>query len=168
VLINTLKGAPRLDVPDQFRPAFMAEVEKAYSEYFADSAAVEIADPSRVRSDFREVGVQLHAERTARPVPLRDGCLSLDNSGAAVVGRSERAMHDDDRFLTADFRIVLSARTLRSFIDSSLFHLRPTGIYRKAWRSRTGLTYLSMRFVLHQDMQAALPHRGLRGDQRRR
>ena len=36
VLINTLKGAPRLDVPDQFRPAFMAEVEKAHSEYFAD------------------------------------------------------------------------------------------------------------------------------------
>ena len=36
------------------------------------------------------------------------------------------------------------------FIDSSLFHFRPTGIYRKAWRSRTGLTYLSARFVLHQ------------------
>ena len=36
VLINTLKGAPRLDVPDQFRPSFMAEVEKAHPEYFAD------------------------------------------------------------------------------------------------------------------------------------
>jgi len=36
VLINTLKGAPRLDVPDQFRPAFIAEVEKAHPEYFAD------------------------------------------------------------------------------------------------------------------------------------
>src|SRR5262249_46067464 len=34
--INTLKGAPRLDVPDQFRPSFMAEVEKVYPEYFAD------------------------------------------------------------------------------------------------------------------------------------
>ena len=36
VLINTLKGAPRLDVPDQFRPSFMAEVEKDHPEYFAD------------------------------------------------------------------------------------------------------------------------------------
>ena len=36
VLINTLKGAPRLDVPDQFRPSFMAEVEKVHPEYFAD------------------------------------------------------------------------------------------------------------------------------------
>jgi ABC-type nitrate/sulfonate/bicarbonate transport system substrate-binding protein len=36
VLINTLKGAPRLDVPDQFRASFMAEVEKAHPEYFAD------------------------------------------------------------------------------------------------------------------------------------
>jgi ABC-type nitrate/sulfonate/bicarbonate transport system substrate-binding protein len=36
VLTNTLKGAPRLDVPDQFRPAFMTEVEKAHPEYFAD------------------------------------------------------------------------------------------------------------------------------------
>src|SRR5215813_12470422 len=36
VLINTLQGAPRLDVPDQFRPSFMAEVEKAHPEYFAD------------------------------------------------------------------------------------------------------------------------------------
>jgi ABC-type nitrate/sulfonate/bicarbonate transport system substrate-binding protein len=36
VLINTLKGAPRLDVPDQFRPLFMTEVEKAHPEYFAD------------------------------------------------------------------------------------------------------------------------------------
>ena len=36
VLINTLKGAPRLDVPDQFRPSFMTEVEKAHPEYFAD------------------------------------------------------------------------------------------------------------------------------------
>ena len=30
VLINTLKGAPRLNVPDQFSPA------KVYPEYFAD------------------------------------------------------------------------------------------------------------------------------------
>lgn len=36
VLINTLKGAPRLNVPDQFSPAFMAEVEKVHPEYFAD------------------------------------------------------------------------------------------------------------------------------------
>jgi hypothetical protein len=36
VLINTLKGAPRLDVPDQFRPSLMAEVEKAHPEYFGD------------------------------------------------------------------------------------------------------------------------------------
>jgi len=36
VLMNTLKGAPRLDVPDQFRPSFMAEVEKVHPEYFAD------------------------------------------------------------------------------------------------------------------------------------
>jgi sulfonate transport system substrate-binding protein len=36
VLINTLKGAPRLDVPRLFRPQFMAEVEKQHPEYFAD------------------------------------------------------------------------------------------------------------------------------------
>ena len=36
VLINTLKGAPRLDVPSLFRPQFMAEVEKEHPEYFAD------------------------------------------------------------------------------------------------------------------------------------
>ena len=36
VLMNTLKGAPRLNVPDQFRPSFMAEVEKAHPEYFRD------------------------------------------------------------------------------------------------------------------------------------
>jgi sulfonate transport system substrate-binding protein len=36
VLINTLKGALRLDVPDQFRPSFMAEVAKGHPEYFAD------------------------------------------------------------------------------------------------------------------------------------
>jgi len=40
VLINTLKGAPRLDVPGQFRPSFMAEVEKAHPEYFADLPAL--------------------------------------------------------------------------------------------------------------------------------
>ncbi len=36
VLMNTLKGAARLDVPSLFRPSFMAEVEKEHPEYFAD------------------------------------------------------------------------------------------------------------------------------------
>ena len=36
VLMNTLKGAARLDVPNLFRPSFMAEVEKEHPEYFAD------------------------------------------------------------------------------------------------------------------------------------
>ena len=36
VLMNTLKGAPRLDVPSLFRPEFMAEVQKEHPEYFAD------------------------------------------------------------------------------------------------------------------------------------
>lgn len=36
VLMNTLKGAPRLDVPSLFRPQFMTEVEKEHPEYFAD------------------------------------------------------------------------------------------------------------------------------------
>ena len=36
VLHNTLKGAARLDVPSQFKPQFMAEVEKEHPEYFAD------------------------------------------------------------------------------------------------------------------------------------
>ena len=36
VLMNTLKGAARLDVPNLFRPQFMAEVEKEHPEYFAD------------------------------------------------------------------------------------------------------------------------------------
>ena len=36
VLMNTLKGAARLNVPSLFRPQFMAEVEKERPEYFAD------------------------------------------------------------------------------------------------------------------------------------
>jgi ABC-type nitrate/sulfonate/bicarbonate transport system substrate-binding protein len=36
VITNTLKGAPRLDVPSLFRPQFMAEVEKEHPEYFVD------------------------------------------------------------------------------------------------------------------------------------
>ena len=36
VLINTLPGAPRLDVPSLFRPQFMTEVQKEHPEYFAD------------------------------------------------------------------------------------------------------------------------------------
>ena len=36
VLTNTLKGAPRLNVPSLFRPDFMQQVEKEHPEYFAD------------------------------------------------------------------------------------------------------------------------------------
>ena len=36
VLKNTLKGAARLNVPDQFALKFLAEVEKAYPQYFSD------------------------------------------------------------------------------------------------------------------------------------
>jgi len=36
VLKNTLKGAERLDVPGQFAPAFLAEVQKSNPEYFDD------------------------------------------------------------------------------------------------------------------------------------
>jgi ABC-type nitrate/sulfonate/bicarbonate transport system substrate-binding protein len=36
VLMNTLKGAPRLDVPSLFRPQFMGEVQQEHPEYFAD------------------------------------------------------------------------------------------------------------------------------------
>ncbi|HSQ02991.1 MAG TPA: ABC transporter substrate-binding protein [Burkholderiales bacterium] len=36
VLKNTLKNAARLNVPDQFAPSFLAEVEKAYPQYFSD------------------------------------------------------------------------------------------------------------------------------------
>jgi ABC-type nitrate/sulfonate/bicarbonate transport system substrate-binding protein len=36
VLMNTLKGAARLDVPSLFRPQFMTEVQKEHPEYFAD------------------------------------------------------------------------------------------------------------------------------------
>ncbi|MBX6328321.1 MAG: ABC transporter substrate-binding protein [Pseudolabrys sp.] len=36
VLMNTLKGAPRLDVPSLFRPQFMQEVEREHPEYFSD------------------------------------------------------------------------------------------------------------------------------------
>jgi hypothetical protein len=52
VLINTLKGAPRLDVPDQFRPAFMAEVREGPFGVFRRPAAVEIADRPRRRKFF--------------------------------------------------------------------------------------------------------------------
>ncbi len=36
VLKNTLQGAARLAVPDQFAPAFLAEVQKAHPDYFSD------------------------------------------------------------------------------------------------------------------------------------
>ena len=36
VLRNTLKGAARLNVPEQFALRFLAEVEKAYPQYFSD------------------------------------------------------------------------------------------------------------------------------------
>jgi sulfonate transport system substrate-binding protein len=36
ILTNTLKGAPRLNVPSLFRPQFMTEVQKEHPEYFAD------------------------------------------------------------------------------------------------------------------------------------
>ena len=36
VLRNTLKGAARLNVPDQFVLGFLSEVEKAYPQYFSD------------------------------------------------------------------------------------------------------------------------------------
>jgi sulfonate transport system substrate-binding protein len=36
VLKNTLQGAARLVVPDQFAPAFLAETAKAHPDYFAD------------------------------------------------------------------------------------------------------------------------------------
>jgi ABC-type nitrate/sulfonate/bicarbonate transport system substrate-binding protein len=36
VLKNTLKGAARLNIPDQFASAFLADVEKAHPEYFSD------------------------------------------------------------------------------------------------------------------------------------
>ena len=36
ILKNTLKGAPRLKVPEQFAVSFLAEVEKAYPQYFVD------------------------------------------------------------------------------------------------------------------------------------
>ena len=36
VLQNTVKGAPRLNVPDQFASSFMADVQKSNPEYFSD------------------------------------------------------------------------------------------------------------------------------------
>jgi hypothetical protein len=36
VLKNTLPGAARLDVPDQFAPAFLTEVQKTHPQYFDD------------------------------------------------------------------------------------------------------------------------------------
>jgi sulfonate transport system substrate-binding protein len=43
VLKNTLQGAERLVVADQFSPAFLIEVEKAYPEYFSDLPALKAA-----------------------------------------------------------------------------------------------------------------------------
>lgn len=36
ILVNTLPGAPRLNVPSLFRPEFMQQVEQEHPEYFAD------------------------------------------------------------------------------------------------------------------------------------
>jgi len=40
VLKNTVKGGSRLSIPDQFAPSYLAEVEKAYPEYFSDLPAL--------------------------------------------------------------------------------------------------------------------------------
>jgi len=40
VLKNTLKGAARLNIPDQFAPSFMADVQKSNPEYFSDLPAL--------------------------------------------------------------------------------------------------------------------------------
>jgi len=36
VLRTRSRGAARLNIPDQFAPSFLAEVQKAYPEYFSD------------------------------------------------------------------------------------------------------------------------------------
>ena len=36
VLKNTLKGAPRLGIPEQFAASFLTDAQKAYPEYFSD------------------------------------------------------------------------------------------------------------------------------------
>ncbi|MFL5442777.1 MAG: ABC transporter substrate-binding protein [Myxococcales bacterium] len=43
VLKNTLRGAQRLDVREQFAPAFLAEVQKAHPEYFDDLPPLPVA-----------------------------------------------------------------------------------------------------------------------------
>jgi hypothetical protein len=43
VLMNTLKGAARRDVPSVFRPQFMPDVEREHPECFRRLAAAEIA-----------------------------------------------------------------------------------------------------------------------------
>jgi ABC-type nitrate/sulfonate/bicarbonate transport system substrate-binding protein len=53
VLMNTLKGAPRLEVPALFRPSFMAEVEREYPEYFTDLPSLRSASTSGL---FGKVG----------------------------------------------------------------------------------------------------------------
>jgi len=40
ILKNTLQGAARLTIADQFAPAFLEEVEKAHPEYFSDLPAL--------------------------------------------------------------------------------------------------------------------------------
>jgi hypothetical protein len=40
VLKNTLKGAARLSIPEQFAASYLADVEKAYPEYFSDLPAL--------------------------------------------------------------------------------------------------------------------------------
>jgi ABC-type nitrate/sulfonate/bicarbonate transport system substrate-binding protein len=36
VLKNTLKGAPRLGIPEQFAPSFLADAQRSYPQYFSD------------------------------------------------------------------------------------------------------------------------------------
>lgn len=40
ILKNTLQGAARLNIPDQFAPSFMADVQKSNPEYFSDLPAL--------------------------------------------------------------------------------------------------------------------------------
>jgi hypothetical protein len=40
VLKNTVKGGSRLGIPEQFASSYLADVEKAYPEYFNDLPAL--------------------------------------------------------------------------------------------------------------------------------
>ena len=76
VMMNTLKGAPRLDAPSLFRPQFMTEVQKEHPE-------------NASRSCFLKTYSAVQPPSTTRAVPTSVSWIQSRRPGGARKSRAE-------------------------------------------------------------------------------